>query len=69
MCFSMLFNDSTWQRIEDLDLRGNHWQCDCHNLWMLNTLVPSIEVLEMRCSLAHFDTVEVGILNLASATL
>merc|ERR1712037_424570 len=40
---SMLFNYSTWERIEDLDLRGNHWQCDCHNLWLLNTLVPSIE--------------------------
>ena len=42
---SMLLNYSTWQQIEDLDLRGNHWQCDCHNLWLLNTLVPSTEVL------------------------
>jgi len=40
---SMLLNYSTWQQIEDLDLRGNHWQCDCHNLWLLNTLVPSTE--------------------------
>ena len=53
MCFSMLFNYSTWQRIEDLDLGGNHWQCDCHNLWLLNTLVPSIEVLQISGSLSY----------------
>jgi len=40
---SMLLNFSTWEGIEDLDLRGNHWQCDCHNLWLIKTLVPSIE--------------------------
>ena len=45
---SMLLNFSAWQSIEDLDLRGNNWQCDCHNLWMLRTLVPVVEVLSRK---------------------
>ena len=32
-----------WEVLEELELGGNLWECDCHNQWMITTLLPAIE--------------------------
>ncbi|CAH0549521.1 unnamed protein product [Brassicogethes aeneus] len=31
---------SSWDRLSDLDIRGNPWSCECNNQWMISTLMP-----------------------------
>merc|ERR1711936_1250172 len=33
---------SNWKEIKVLDIQGNPWWCDCHNEWMISTLVKLI---------------------------
>jgi len=40
---SMLLHDfADWKEIDVIDIQNNPWWCDCHNEWLLNTLVPQI---------------------------
>jgi len=34
---------NNWNDIEVLDIQGNPWWCDCHNEWMITTLVKNIQ--------------------------
>jgi len=40
---SMLLNDfQDWKNIDVINIQGNPWWCDCHNEWLITTLVPII---------------------------
>ncbi|XP_025423011.1 leucine-rich repeats and immunoglobulin-like domains protein 1 isoform X2 [Sipha flava] len=34
---------SRWDTLEELNLQGNKWECDCLNQWFVNTLAPMLE--------------------------
>ncbi|XP_050440621.1 leucine-rich repeat neuronal protein 2-like [Adelges cooleyi] len=34
---------SRWDTLQDLNLQGNKWICDCENQWLVSTLAPMVE--------------------------
>lgn len=34
---------SRWDTLEELNLQGNKWVCDCLNQWLVDTLAPMLE--------------------------
>ncbi|XP_046662575.1 leucine-rich repeat neuronal protein 1-like isoform X2 [Homalodisca vitripennis] len=34
-----------WDRLDTVDIQNNPWVCECHNQWLVSTLVPMMEKL------------------------
>lgn len=32
-----------WDTLEELNLQGNKWVCDCENQWLVTTLAPLVD--------------------------
>lgn len=39
-----------WDKVRDIRLDGNPWVCDCENQWMVQSLLPMLEKINVSSS-------------------